>query len=111
MVKINKNSSGCVVRRKPLNAGIGIIGVGHDVYGEQFAGLLDELKRKLEIFEDKIKTRGVRVKNFGIIDNALASYRALPEIKAANLYLLFIDMLTYTTSSTFGVIINAGGLI
>ena len=106
MTKINKNLSGRVVRRKPLTANIGIIGVGHDVYWEQFEGLLDELKRKLKIFEDKTKAYGVQVKNFGIIDNALASYSVLPEIKAANLDLLFIDMLTYATSSTFGILIR-----
>ena len=95
-----------VERRKPLTANIGIIGVGHHVYWPQFDGLLDELNHKLAIFEKKIKSHNVSVANFGMTDQAEAAYAALPKIRAADLDLLFVDMLTYATSSTFGAIIR-----
>lgn len=93
-----------VERMRPLAARVGILGVGHHTYWGQFDGLLDELKGKMSRFEAKVKALGVEVSVFGIADNAASAMRALPAIKAADLDLLFIDMLTYATSSTFGVI-------
>ncbi len=93
-----------VERLRPLSANIGILGVGHHTYWGQFEGLLDELKGKMSRFETKVQARGVKVSLFGITDNAASAQRVLPAIKAADLDLLFIDMLTYATSSTFAVI-------
>jgi L-arabinose isomerase len=42
--------------------------------------------------------------NFGISDRAETAYRLVPEIRSANLDLLFIDMLTYATSSSIASI-------
>jgi len=95
-----------VQRRKPLTANIGIIGVGHHIYWPQFEGLLDELQKKLTIFESKIKKYNVSTVNFGIIDCAEGAYKALLEIRGSNLDILFVDMLTYATSSTFGAIVR-----
>ena len=44
------------------------------------------------------------VENFGLVDNAQTAWAVLPEVKGADLDLLFVDMATYATSSTFGVI-------
>jgi L-arabinose isomerase len=49
---------------------------------------------------------GVRVTNFGMIDKAQDAYAVLPRLKAANLDLVFCDMLTYATSATFGAVIR-----
>jgi L-arabinose isomerase len=91
-------------RRKPLTANIAVFGVGHHVYWNQFDGLLDTLNEKLETFVRKVNSNGVMVKNFGIIDNAKGAYALLPQLKAGNFDLIFVDMVTYATSSTFGVI-------
>ncbi|MDD4101225.1 MAG: L-fucose/L-arabinose isomerase family protein [Kiritimatiellae bacterium] len=93
-----------IERRKPLTARVGIIGVGHYAYWPQFDGLLDVMHQKLGQFEDKVKSNGVEVFTFGLLDNAEKSYSVLPEMKARDLDLLFVDMVTYATSSTFGII-------
>ena len=93
-----------IQRLQPLTARVGIYGVGHHTYWEQFDGLLDKLKEKMDVFENRVANHGIEVINFGIGDNAESAYKVMPEIKAANLDLLFIDMLTYATSSSIGII-------
>jgi L-arabinose isomerase len=95
-----------VERRKPLHARIGVVAVGHHTYWDQFDGLLDELMGKMQVFVDRVAAEDVTVETFGMLDCAEASYAALPRIKAADLDLLFIDMVTYATSSTFGALIR-----
>ena len=41
-----------------------------------------------------------------MVDNAERAAAALPQIEAADLDLLFVDMLTYATSATFGMIVR-----
>jgi L-arabinose isomerase len=74
--------------------------VGHHTYWLQFDGLLEQLKEKLTRFETMVGVHGVDTINFGMSDCAETAYQLVPEIKAANLDLLFIDMVTYATSST-----------
>jgi len=95
-----------IERRRALTARVGIFGVGHHTYWDQFEGLLDEMRGKLRRFENKVKGFGVEVVPFGIVDTAQAAYRILPQIKSADLDLIFVDMVTYATSSTFGVLIR-----
>ena len=95
-----------VPRRKPRTAHIGIFGVGHYTYWKQFDGLLDEMHRKMGVLAGKVKAQDVTVTDFGLIDNAQGAYALLPKLKAANLDLIFCDMVTYATSSTFGVLIR-----
>lgn len=99
-------ASRMIPRRKPLRANVGVFGVGHYAYWPQFDGLLDELKSKQNRFIEKLKTHGVCVADFGIVDDAKSAYALLPKLKAADLDLLFCDMLTYATSSTFAAIIR-----
>ncbi len=93
-----------VERRKPLTARVGVLAVGHHVYWGQFDGLLDELLGKLGVLVERVKGHGVEVITFGMVDRAEAAYEVLPRIKAADLDLLLVDMVTYATSSTFGVL-------
>ena len=95
-----------VKRRKKRTANIGIFGVGFHKYWPQFDGLLDELKHKLNIFTDRVKSRQVNVTSFGIADDAASAYEMLPKLKAADLDLVFCQMLTYATSASFGAIIR-----
>ncbi len=95
-----------IPRRKPLTANVGIIGVGLDTYWAQFDGLLDEMMGKLSQFESKVAANSVAVSNFGMIDNAEAAYSNIGAMKAADLDLLFVDMVTYATSATFGVLVR-----
>lgn len=95
-----------VQRRKPRTARVGVFGVGYHVYWNQFPGLLDELKNKVDVFVGKVRASGVTVENFGVVDKAQDAYALLPRIKAADLDLLFCDMVTYATSATFGAIVR-----
>ena len=93
-----------IPRRKPLTANIGIYSVGHYTYWSQFDGLLDEINNKITVFRAILKKYNVNVKDFGISDCAETAYAAVPEINASDLDLLFVDMVTYATSSTIGTI-------
>jgi L-arabinose isomerase len=95
-----------IPRRKPLTAKVGIFGVGHYNYWPQFPGLLDEMHRKLDHLVKKVEAHGVAVTNFGMVDNALGASELLPKLKAADLDLVFVDMVTYATSSTVGAILR-----
>ena len=95
-----------ISRRKPLQANIGVFGVGYWKYWDQFEGLLDELKIKQKKFIEKLKVSEVHVVDFGMVDDAQGAYDLVPKLQAANLDLIFCDMVTYATSSTFGAIIR-----
>ena len=92
--------------RKPLTANVGLFGVGLDVYWGQFPGLKEELLDYLAVFEQQVRANSVHVVNFGMVDNAHAAYAVLKQMKAADLDLVFCDMLTYATSATFGILIR-----
>ncbi len=96
-----------IVRRKQTIARIGVFGVGYYKYWNQFDGLLDALKAKQSVFLAKLNKHDVEVIDFGIVDNVKSAYDLVPVLKAANLDLIFCDMLTYATSSTFGTIIRS----
>ena len=95
-----------IPRRKPLTANIGIFGVGYWKYWEQFEGLLEELIAKQNLFVKKVNQYDVNVTDFGMVDDAESAYSLVPKLKAANLDLIFCDMVTYATSVTFGTIIR-----
>ena len=95
-----------VERRKKRTANIGIFGVGFHKYWPQFEGLLEEMKRKLDVFTERVKSREVEVTQFGIVDDSASAYALLPKLKAADLDLIFCDMLTYATSASFAPIIR-----
>lgn len=84
---------------------IGVIGVGHHTYWAQFPGLLEEMYAKQDVFIDKIP-EFVDVVDFGLVDNSEKAYQAVKSLNAANLDLLFCDMVTYATSGTFGIIMK-----
>jgi len=84
---------------------IGVVGVGHHTYWGQFPGLLEEMYKKQDVFIDKIPDY-VDVLDFGLIDDSEKAYKAEKVMKAANLDLLFCDMVTYATSGTFAVIMR-----
>ncbi|MHC4741479.1 MAG: L-fucose/L-arabinose isomerase family protein [Planctomycetota bacterium] len=95
-----------VERRKKRTANVGIFGVGFHKYWGQFEGLLDEMRRKLGVFEETVRGCGVDVAQFGIVDDSSSAYELLPRLKAADLDLVFCDMLTYATSACFAPIVR-----
>jgi L-arabinose isomerase len=95
-----------IERRKPLTANVGVMSVGLNTYWEQFPGLLDEMTRKCEVLKSKLANFQVNVIDFGMVDCSERAYEVLPQMQGANLDILFVDMTTYATSSTFGAIIR-----
>ncbi|MEK7413070.1 MAG: L-fucose/L-arabinose isomerase family protein [Planctomycetota bacterium] len=94
-------------RRKPLTARIGIYAVGHEAYWPQFDGLLKDLMGYHAEVVAQIKAQGAEVVDFGMVDNAAGAYAVLPKIKAADVDVLFVDMVTYASSCTFAAIARA----
>lgn len=95
-----------IERRKKRNANAGVISVGLDTYWSQFPGLLDEMNRKTAVFLEKLKRNDVTPFDFGMVDNAAKAYEVLPKLRAADPDVLFVDMVTYATSATFGAIVR-----
>lgn len=95
-----------VARRKERTANIGVFGVGFHKYWPQFDGLLDELMGKLDVFVRRVETSGAKVLDFGMVDDAQSAYALAPKLAAADLDLIFCDMLTYATSASFAAIIR-----
>ena len=88
-------------RRKPLTANVGVVSVGLDTYWKQCPGLLDDMVKKEDVFVKKLDAYDVKVSRFGMSDNPEKAKAMIPAMKAADLDLLFVDMVTYATSSTF----------
>ncbi|HEX8039853.1 MAG TPA: arabinose isomerase, partial [Chryseosolibacter sp.] len=101
----NKNQKR--VFRKESRARIGVFGVGFYKYWPQFDGLLKDLLKKQEVFLKKLEKHQVEVTDFGMVDNVTSAYELVPKLKAANLDLIFCDMLTYATSNIFGIVIKS----
>lgn len=95
-----------IKRREESLPRIGVFGVGYFKYWAQFEGLLDDLLEKQKVFISKLDHDVVEVVDFGMVDDAESAYELVPRLKAADLDLIFCDMLTYATSATFGVIIK-----
>lgn len=96
-----------IPRRKPRTARIGLFGVGHHTYWAQFPGLHAEMLAKIDTLVARVAATGVQVTNFGLIDTAQSAYALVPKLKAADLDLIFCDMVTYATSATFGIVIRS----
>lgn len=96
-----------IERRKQRCARIGVFGVGYFKYWDQFEGLLDALLAKQAVFLEKLQQNDVEVIDFGLVDNVQSAYELVPRLRSASLDLIFCDMLTYATSSTFGIIIKS----
>src|SRR5574340_86253 len=95
-----------VSRRTPLTAKVGVFGVGHHTYWGQFPGLREELLGYLGEFEQQVRGNDVAVESFGLVDDAETAWQALKRIRAADLDVLFCDMLTYATSATWGLLVR-----
>ena len=93
-------------RKKPRTAKIGVFGVGHAVYWEQFPGLYEKLLEYHGEFKRIVEENGVKIIDYGIVDSSVKSYETLEKIKADRADVLFCNMLTYATSSVFAPIIR-----
>ena len=95
-----------IERRKPLTANVGIVSVGLDTYWTQCPGIKDEMIAKTDKLVGKLKHHHVKLHRFNLVSNVAEAYAEVPEMKKADLDLLFVDMVTYATSSTFATFVR-----
>lgn len=88
------------------NARIGVFAVGHDTYWHQFEGLLEQLMGYHKEMVALVRSNDVEVIDYGMVDSSVKAYAALDQMNADRLDLIFCDMVTYATSSTFAPIIR-----
>lgn len=89
---------------------VGLFGVAHAPYWDQFPGLFESLSGFHVRVREKIEARGAAVVDLGIIDSSPAAYEAAKKLKSADLDLVFVEMTTYATSSVFAPILRDCGL-
>ncbi len=95
-----------IERKRERTAKIGIFAVAHATYWDQFEGLLDNIMGYHRDFCAMTEKNGVEVIDFGMIDSSEKAYKAVADIMAANVDVLFCNMVTYATSSVFAPIIR-----
>ncbi len=95
-----------IARKKERTARIGIFAVAHATYWDQFEGLLDNIMGFHSEFCEMTEKNDVEVIDFGMIDSSEKAYEAVPKILAANVDVLFCNMVTYATSSVFAPIVK-----
>jgi L-arabinose isomerase len=59
-----------------------------------------------DVIRRRIESYGVEVTDFGMADDAESAYAMVGKLKAGNFDLIFCDMATYATSSTWGVMVR-----
>lgn len=95
-----------IERKIKRNARIAIFAVAHGVYWDQFPGLLDNMKLFHKKMCNKILSNDVLLKDFGIIDSSIQAYEKAKEIVSFSPDLVFVNMITYATSSVFAPILK-----
>lgn len=93
-------------RLKKRTARIGVFAVAHDTYWHQFEGLLDNIMGYHNDFKELVEANEAEVIDFGMIDSNEKAYDIVSKMQAANLDILFCNMVTYATSSVFAPIIR-----
>ena len=95
-----------IERKKKRTARIGVFGVVHEVYYEQFDGLQEKLERYHSDFVSILEKNDVEVVNYGIIENNEDAYQTAEKINGDRIDILMCNMITYATSSVFAPIIR-----
>lgn len=95
-----------IERKIKRTAKIAFFAVGHATYWGQFEGLLDSLLNYHSQVKDIIAENDVEIVDFGMVDSNALAFEVSKKINAENPDLIFCDMATYATSSTFTPIIQ-----
>lgn len=95
-----------IERKNKRTARIGVFGVVHEVYYEQFDGLQENLERYHSDFISILEKNDVEVVNYGIIGNNEDAYQTAEKINGDGIDILMCNMITYATSSVFAPIIR-----
>ena len=96
-----------MIERKIIaTAKIATFAVVHGVYFKQFEGLKESLQKYHDDFVEKIKSNGVEVVDFGMVEENSVAFDIAHKIQSANVDLIMCNMVTYATSSVFTPILQ-----
>lgn len=95
-----------IERKNKRTARIGVFAVAHNTYFSQFEGLYENLCGYHSDFCGIVAQNDVEIIDFGMIDTSEKAYEAAEKIQAANVDVIFCNMITYATSSVFAPIIR-----
>ncbi len=95
-----------IERKKKRTARVGVFAVAHATYFDQFEGLYENLCGYHKDLCDMTAENEVEIIDFGMIDTSEKAYAAAQQMQAANVDLIFCNMITYATSSVFAPIIR-----
>lgn len=95
-----------IERKNKRTAKIGIFAVAHATYWNQFEGLEENIMGFHNDLCGLVAENDVEIVDFGMIDSSEKAYDAVPEILAANVDVMFCNMVTYATSSVFAPIMK-----
>ncbi len=95
-----------IERIKTEPARIGLFGVGHSVYWDQFEGLLDSLMKYHEELKCTVASFGAEIFDYGMVDSNAKAFEVSRKAKSDGVDVLFCNMLTYATSSVFAPIMR-----
>ncbi len=79
---------------------IGLFGIGHNAYWEQFPGLESRLKGYTDTIAEKLSRPGIEVLNLGLIDTPEKAVTAGHKFRQADVDIIFLYVTTYALSST-----------
>lgn len=95
-----------IERKKKRYAKIGVFAVTHATYWAQFEGLKENLLSYHRDLCALTAQQDVEVMDFGISDSNKKAFEIAEKISAANVDVIFCNMITYATSSVFAPIIQ-----
>lgn len=99
-----------IERKTPLTARIGIFAVAHATYWHQFDNLYESIIGYHKDLCALVEKNGVEVVDFGMVDSSEKAFETAKKIAAADIDVLFCNMVTYATSSVFAPIIRAANM-
>ncbi len=95
-----------IERKNPRTAKVGFLSVAHAVYWEQFEGLLDNMMKYHRDTAELVGSYEVEVADYGMVDSNQKAFSVADRMAGDGLDVLFVNMITYATSSVFAPIIK-----
>ena len=97
-----------MIERIPVKkARVGVLAVAHGTYWHQFPGLRENMEGYHADLIQIIGKNDVEIVDVGIIDSNSGCAKAVDLLRAADVSLVFCNMITYATSSVFAPILCA----
>lgn len=95
-----------ITRKEPLTARVGIFAVGHNTYWGQFEGLYETLMGYHDRLLQLVGGNPVEIVDYGMVDDGEKAVQVVKKMAGDQLDLIFCNMVTYATSTTFAPIVR-----